>query len=275
MVQITISLVLYNCTDFELNTLLSSLDRQTSVSFNLLIFDNSPGPEKVKTGKRNFKIDYYKSPSNVGFGKGHNYNFLRSNYSPYFLVINPDIYFDDPLLLKKIFDRMNENLSIGLSSVRILNSDGSLQEVHRLLPRFSDICRRLIFNKLGIYNSDKHAYTLPQVDKTKDFQCPNIAGSFMMFRSDLYAELKGFDEQLFLYFEDIDLSRRFYFKTNGQNIVFGELIVFHTWKRQGYKSLEIFKIHVLSGVYYFQKYGIFRDEYSKTVNQSIMSLITK
>ena len=90
----------------------------------------------------------------------------------------------------------------------------------------------------------------------------------MVFRSELYKDVGGFDEGIFLYFEDIDLSRRCHFATNGKNLVFGELTAYHSWARAGYKSMEIFKIHMLSTAYYFQKYGVFRDEYAKSVNDN-------
>ena len=35
-----------------------------------------------------------------------------------------------------------------------------------------------------------------------------VAGMFMLFRKDVYAELAGFDERYFLYYEDVDLCWR-------------------------------------------------------------------
>ena len=269
MTTLSISLVIYNSNDAELLRLFKSLESQKGINFELLILDNSHS--RTFCQECNFKILYAKSNTHVGFGRDHNKNFKKAR-GRYFLVINPDVYFDDEYLLKKLVERMDGNPLIGLSSVRILNPDGSLQEVHRLLPRFTDICRRFLFNKLGIYYPYKHTYTLSHIDKTRTFKCPNISGCFMFFRTDAFKEINGFDEQLFLYFEDIDISRRCYFESNGENSVFGDLTIFHTWKRQGYKSLNTFKIHVLSATYYFQKYGILRDHYSKMVNQNFEKL---
>jgi GT2 family glycosyltransferase len=270
MIELNISLVLYNTNEDELKRLFSSLEKQINVKFKLLILDNSLTRRNFE--QYNFEVDYQKSFRNIGFGRAHNANYNRSELNSFFLVINPDVYFDDPLLLRKLIDK-SENT--GLSSVRILNPDGTIQEVHRLLPRFTDICRRFVLNKMGVYYPYKHTYTLSHIDKTKPFVCPNISGCFMLFSPGLFGEAKGFDEGLFLYFEDIDLSRRCYYLTNGNAIVHGDLHVYHTWKRQGYRNCEMFKIHVLSAVYYFQKYGIFRDQYSKVVNQQIERLSRK
>lgn len=267
MLDLTISLVIYNPNFEDLAKLFHSISLQRGVSFELLVWDNSSSTHSIV--HNGLTIDYKKSPANLGYGKGHNENFKRRKASKYFLVINPDIYFHDPEFLKNIVERMDLAPEIGLSSVRLLNPDGTNQDMHRLLPHLSDIAKRFIFQKLKIYNPQTHLYTLSFVDRTKDFICPSIGGSFMVFRSDLYAQVEGFDEEIFLYFEDIDLSRRCYFETEGTNTVFGELTAFHTWGRGGYKSFEIFKVHMISTAYYFQKYGVFRDSFAKEVNRGL------
>jgi GT2 family glycosyltransferase len=270
--ELTISLVLYNSKACQVERLLTSLDLQEDVSFKLVILDNAKHPEPFLP--RKFPVDYVKSSINLGFGRAHNENFRKTSRSKYFLVINPDIYFSDPLLLRKTLDRMNATPQTGLCSVKILNPDNSIQEVHRLLPRFADILKRFTLNKLKIYTPYKETYTLSHFDKTQTYPCPSISGCFMLFRSETFQYHKGFDEQLFLYFEDVDLSRRCYFSSGGCNMVYGDLAVYHTWSRQGYKSLDAFKKHVLSAAYYFQKYGILRDKYSLKVNTELESFAT-
>lgn len=264
MLDLTISLVVYNPNFEDLKKLFHSIGLQKDVSFEFLVWDNSAHSHKIETP--HFPIDYKIGVGNLGYGKGHNKNFARSKPSKYFLVINPDIYFDDPYFLKKIVDRMNTAPEIGLSSIRLLNPDGTNQDMHRLLPTLADIAQRFIFQKLKIYKPETHKYTLSHIDKTKDFICPSIGGSFMVFKSELYKKVGGFDEGIFLYFEDIDLSRRCHFESGETNTVFGELTAYHMWGRGGYKSLEIFKIHMLSTAYYFQKYGVFSDTYAKAIN---------
>jgi len=263
MLDLTISLCIYNPNHEDLKKLFHSISLQQGVSYEILVCDNSPNVSDLSYSP--LKLDYKKSMINLGYGRAHNENLKRAHPSKYFLVINPDIYFDDPHFFKKILNRMESAPEIGLSSIRLLNPDGTTQDMHRLLPHLSDIAKRFIYQKLKIYNPQTHKYTLNHIDKTKDFICPSIGGSFMLFRTDLYKELNGFDEEIFLYFEDIDISRRAHFVTGGTNTVFGELTAYHAWGRAGYKNFEIFKVHILSTAYYFQKYGVFRDNYTKRI----------
>lgn len=177
MLDLSISLVVYNPNFEDLEKLFHSISLKKDVSFEFLVWDNSPPKNEVKSLK--FPIDYKLGTSNLGNGTGHNRNFERSRPAKYFLVINPDIYFDDPFFIKKIVDRMNTSPSIGLSSVRLLNQDGTTQDMHRLLPSLGDIAKRFVFQKLKIYKPETHKYTLMHIDKTKDFICQNIGGSFM------------------------------------------------------------------------------------------------
>jgi len=268
MLDISISLVIYNPNHDDLKKLFHSISLQKDITFEILVYDNSPLKSDLSYSP--LAINYEKGFANLGYGTAHNKNFSRSANSKYFLVINPDIYFDDPYLLKKIIDRMNNSPEIGLSSIRLLNPDGTTQDMHRLLPNLRDIAKRFIYQKLKIYDPKKHKYTLSHVDKTRDFICPSIGGSFMVFKTDTYKELNGFDEEIFLYFEDIDISRRAHFITGETNTVFGEFTAFHAWGRAGYKNFEIFKVHILSTAYYFQKFGIFGDNFTERTNKKLI-----
>lgn len=264
MLDLTISLCIYNPNHEDLKKLFYSLSIQKDVNFEILIWDNSAISSNLDYSP--IHLNYKKGIGNLGYGRAHNENFKRAKPAKFFLVINPDIYFEDPYLLKKIINRMNTSPDIGLSSIRLLNPDGTNQDMHRLLPKLSDIAKRFIFQKLKLYDPTTHPYTLSHIDKTKDFVCPSIGGSFMFFKTNFFKELKGFDEEIFLYFEDIDISRRAHFMSSEANTVFGEITAFHAWGRAGYKSMEIFKIHMLSTAYYFQKFGIFRDNFRDYVN---------
>lgn len=267
MLELNLSLVIYKPNLKDLDKLFHSLSIQQDIKFKLYIWDNSP--KKNDISHRTLDIDYRHGRENIGFGRGHNANFKRAIESEFFLVINPDIYFDDPLLFRKLINRMKSHPQVLLSSVRILNPDGSIQECHRLLPTFNDIFKRFVLGMLKIYKAEDHRYTLSHIDKTKTFICPNISGAFMLFVSNAFNELNGFDEGIFLYFEDIDISRRCYSLSLGTNTVFGELHVYHSWGRAGYKSFEIFKIHMLSVAYYFQKYGVFNDKFTWEANRQL------
>ncbi|MFT4100131.1 MAG: glycosyltransferase [Burkholderiaceae bacterium] len=149
-----------------------------------------------------------------GFSANHNTAFPHCREA-YFCVMNPDLRLDDdpfPALLAG-FDTASmdadanaaaktsapKNLSIpmppggsrmGLVAPLIVDSQGALQNTARTLYTPTEMIRQ----KLHPSNEGSRADWL--------------AGMFMLFRSDAYASIGGFDERYFLYIEDVDICSR-------------------------------------------------------------------
>jgi GT2 family glycosyltransferase len=270
---INISLVLYNSKENDLIELFQSIQSQKNVQCFLYVFDNSPVSQKHLINRlssilsNEIAIDYYFSKENVGFGKGHNHNFQRSSQKDYFLVINPDVSFLKNDLFESIILEMNSHENCGLASTRVFHRNGTEQYVHRLLPRFQNIVKRFIFSKIKLYNSITDYQHLLFNDQKKYSICPSISGCFMFFRTELFKKIKGFDENIFMYFEDVDISRRTFIASGGGNIVLNNLCIFHIWSQASYKSIRNFYFHVRSLFYYFSKNGFLTDREIDKINQ--------
>jgi GT2 family glycosyltransferase len=82
---------------------------------------------------------------------------------------------------------------------------------------------------------------------------PFAQGSFLVIQTDLYKQLKGFDDRFFMYMEDADLCKR----VNEVSVVryFPDTAVVHKWEKGSHKSMKLFKIHLQSMYRYFKKWG--------------------
>ena len=89
----------------------------------------------------------------------------------------------------------------------------------------------------------------------------------MFLRKSVIQELGVFDEGIFMYGEDTDLSRRIYVKY--RNIFYPNVIVFHEFAKGSHKSFRLFWIHVKAAVYYFNKWGWFVDKERKSINDKV------
>ena len=78
---------------------------------------------------------------------------------------------------------------------------------------------------------------------------------FIMIKSDVFLNLSGFDEQFFLYYDDVDLCRRA--NDSGCNVYLtNKYSVVHEGNRLSKKSLKYFLIHLSSLVKYHLKHGL-------------------
>ena len=151
---------------------------------NLIIIDNSPSDYlEVRDLVINFykkSVVYIQNPSNPGFGASDNIGFLYQN-SDYVLFINNDFEFTEPVF-HKIISKMETDSSIGC--IGIHQTGGA--------PSF--------FVKM----------TAPKGVQMECFddRVHFISGAFMFFRSDVFQKIGMFDKNLFMYFEEFDLSER-------------------------------------------------------------------
>jgi GT2 family glycosyltransferase len=129
-----------------------------------------------------------------GFGQNHNTAFTQCD-SACFCVINPDIRLrEDP------FPALLEELApapIGLVAPLIVNSSGQVEDSARKFPTPWGLGLRAL--KL-----DRGSYPAGKTNLHPDW----IAGMFMLFKSEDFRKLQGFDEGFFLYCEDIDICLR-------------------------------------------------------------------
>ena len=125
------------------------------------------------------------------------------------LLLNPDTVIAKDTL-KVAVDFMQSHPKAGLMGPKILNQDGSLQASCRR-GFVTPLVAFYYFTGLSrIFPKSKHfaRYHLTYMDENESAVVDAVSGSFMFIRRTLFDQLHGFDEQFFMYGEDIDLCWR-------------------------------------------------------------------
>jgi GT2 family glycosyltransferase len=198
MKKLTISIVNYNAGDYLLRCL-ESLDKvKDELDFDVFVVDNDSKDDSIEKSKKKFpKFNYIENKENLGFGKAHNI-VLEKAKTPYLLTLNPDCEVPKGTL-KYIYEFMENNLDVGISTAKVEKADGSLDIAsHRGFPT-----PRASFEYFFLKND--RAYHLTDRDMTKVHEVDSVVGAFMFMRSDVIKKVGYFDEDYFLYGEDIDL----------------------------------------------------------------------
>lgn len=232
-------------------------------SFNeLRVWDNSPTNQLETLLTQDFptRVTYRHSPQNIGFGAGHNRNFIDCS-SDYFCLLNPDVQFT-PTSLDQLVAFAEERPSVGLLSCHILNPDGSPQVVHKLMPAFREYVFLILKRLLRL--SESKATSHQDIYTTSERYLPILSGCFMLFKTEHFRELKGFDERFFLYFEDYDISLRSFLM--GKSAIVNDISVTHLWQRGSHKNFRLFLIHLSSGIKFYGKWG-FTKSFPNKINK--------
>jgi GT2 family glycosyltransferase len=261
--MINVSIVLYKHTRDEINNLLKSLSDSPFVQ-DIFIVDNSPFRSEEFSDAR---YQYIFTGKNIGFGAAHNIaiNQSISQHVAYHLVINPDIHFDSDIL-EKLMHYADNHPDTGHLMPKVLNPDGSVQYLCKLLPSPSDLFfRRFLSEKLT--KQRMYKFEMRESGYNKIMEVPYLSGCFMFLRVKALEETGVFDERFFMYPEDIDLTRRIHLKY--KTVFYPEVSVIHEHTRSSYKNFRMFSIHLINLIRYFNKWGWFSDTERKRINRNI------
>lgn len=233
---ISISVVSHLQEDLVAN-LLSDIEIYCSdCNIEVLLTLNLPEKLSFESSKFRFPIQLIHNESPLGFGANHN-QALFSSKGSYFCVLNPDIQFRQNPFNGLI--AVLEDSSIGVVAPKVLNSMGALEDSARRFPSPIEIAGKLFGRQTERYLMDD-PLIYPEW----------VAGMFMLFRKDVFKNLKGFDEKYFLYYEDVDLCARLTIK-NYRIAVCTIVSVIHNARRTSHKSFKYFKWHLTSMLKFF------------------------
>lgn len=268
MEKITGSIVLFKNNRIQLLDAIDSF-LETDLKVKLFLVDNSP-TDDLKNIKINPQVEYLFNPSNPGFGSSHNTAIQKAIDlgSDYHFIVNPDVYFDEEIISPMI-NYIQQNKDVGMMMPQILNTDGTVQNLPKLLPSPLSILLRKIKLPKWYYEKFINKYELRFVNKNKTFNSPILSGCFTLLNLKAIKEIGMYDDSFFMYFEDWDLSRRIHEKY--KTIYFPEVSVYHEYDSGANKSSKLFKIFIKSLIIYFNKWGWLLDKDRKKINIETLS----
>lgn len=178
----------------------------------------------------------------LGFGANHNAAFQLCRET-YFCVVNPDIELvGNPFaeLLSEI-----ERTCSALVAPLVTSPQGQVEDSIRYFPTLISLAKKLLSAGDGRY----------LVTPGQASFCPEwVAGMFMLFRSQNFLQLGGFDESYFLYYEDVDICARIW-KSGLSLLACPRVSVIHDARRDSHRSMRHLRWHLASMGRYFAKHA--------------------
>jgi GT2 family glycosyltransferase len=142
------------------------------------------------------RIDVEKG-ENVGFAVGHN-SLFRKSKGRYYACLNPDMVLEEDYL-KILVDRLEEREKLGSVQGRILSMNGERIDSYGLAWKSwgvaCNVGEGLENDQFSIFNFQKGI-----------MKVWGLTGAAAVYRRSAFEEVGGFDERMFMYQEDVDLS---------------------------------------------------------------------
>jgi GT2 family glycosyltransferase len=266
---ITGSIVTYNNKKIVLKKAVHNFLDANQNTF-LYIIDNSSTDQIKDYFLGTDRIVYIHNPSNPGFGAAHNLAIKKAliQGSKFHFIINPDIYFEEDVVSEMV-TYMKSDVSIGMMMPQILNFDGSIQNLPKLLPSPLSIFLRKIKRPRVYYSKFIEKYELRNLPKKQIINVPILSGCFTLLNFNAIKQIGMYDDNYFMYFEDWDLSRRMHKKY--KTIYYPLVSVYHGYESGANKSFNLFIIFIQSAFTYFNKWGWFIDNERTKMNKRALS----
>lgn len=205
----------------------------------LLLTLNSP---EALSLPKNEKLVIIENQYPKGFGSNHNAAFKHC-LTPYFCVLNPDI-----VLMADSFSKLLSDLiraKAGVAGPLVISATGRKEDSWRKFPTILSLFMKALGNDTTI---------MKQPNGSTVFSPDWIAGMFMLFEANSYSAINGFDERLFLYYEDVDICARLW--GSGKSIVASsDATVIHKAQRASHRELRHMCWHLSSMIKYLVRYS--------------------
>ena len=152
-------------------------------------------------------IQMIRNSVNKGFGAACNQGAAVSN-SDYILFLNPDTRVaEDSIDRAASFMDKSSAQKVGVVGIQLVDERGKIQRSCARFPSQINLwCSILGIDKL--VKSPLTSYMMTEWHHDNTQAVDHVMGAFYLIRNELFRSLQGFDENFFVYFEDLDLSYR-------------------------------------------------------------------
>jgi len=202
--RLTVVIVSYECRELLRSCLESLATQAAEVDAHVVVVDNASSDGTVEMVRASFPwVTLVANPHNDGFGRACNIA-LRQVETGHVLLLNPDTVLPEHGLATAL-QALDERPSVGILGVRLVQLDGAVDHAsRRQIPTpASSLAYLLKLRRAG----SRTAYTDPTAFDTEGV-VGAVNGAFMLMRDQAFREVGGFDEDFWMYGEDLDLCLR-------------------------------------------------------------------
>jgi len=206
--RVAVATVSYN-SSAHLRPFLESLRRGEGPELGVVIADNgSADLDRTREAAAEFDATLLELGENRGYGGAINAAVAALPDSvEYVLVSNPDVRIL-PGAVSALVEAFERYPRAGALGPRVLNEDGTTYPSARRLPSLRTGVGHALFGTIWPRNPWTRSYREEERGYEDEHVVGWLSGSFVMLRRAAFADIGGFDEGYFMYFEDVDLGYR-------------------------------------------------------------------
>ncbi|RTY99070.1 glycosyltransferase family 2 protein [Flavobacterium sp. RSP49] len=265
--QLSVIILNYNVRYFLELCVLSVQNALETIDGEIIVIDNNSSDDSCAMMQKLFpNVKLIQNKENIGFPKGNNIGVAQAQ-GEYICVLNPDTVVAEDTFMKVLAFAQKQS-DLGIVGCKLIDGTGRfLPESKRGVPT-PWVAFTKITGLYKLFSGTFGKYYAQHLSENQTGKVAILVGAFMVMKRDLYLEVAGFDEDCFMYSDDIDLSYRV-LKEGRFNYYFHETTAIHykgestvkdeTYMKRFQEAMNFFyKKHFKSALFFslFMKIGI-------------------
>ena len=219
-----LSIIIVNYRSWKrLSACLKSIAKQDYKDVETIVVDNFSNDGEGESFAAQFpQVKFIMQNINGGFAQACNKGAEHAN-GEWFLFLNPDTVLDKPVL-KPLLEKVDQEPDWKLIGIRQFNDAGKDTHPHGIFLKWWNVWPPF----RSLERLFKGAQYSKQYFSTAPVTYPDwISGAFVLIRKNDFNELGGWDERFWMYYEDMDLSKRAADK-GWKRVLYNELTCIHS-----------------------------------------------
>lgn len=220
--DLSIVILSYNTRNILLDCLKSIIRNVKKLNYELIVVDNASSDNSANSVEKDFpQVKLIRSPKNLGFAAGNNLG-VKKTKGKYLLFLNSDTLLKEGSL-EGLVNYMEKHPEVGAIGPKLLNEDGTSQGSAGAFPSLKVVLLMLFKEHFGGSKLVRTSYSdICEVDW--------LMGSALLIRKDVFLQVGGFDENIFMYYDEVELCYRIR-KANFSIIFNPNFEIIHLWQR--------------------------------------------
>lgn len=220
-IDLSIIIISFNTREILTDCVKSIIKNTKDLSYEVIVVDNDSKDgslERIKELSEKYpQVRLIASKENLGFGRANDLAAEKAK-GEYLLFINSDtLVFDNAIKIS--LDELKKNPGAGVFSCRLLNADKTVQASGGHFPTLGNVFAWQFFiDDLPLIGSLIPSFHPQLASYDRDRKMDWVTGAFMIIPKKIFDEAGGFDKNIFMYTEEMELCFRL--KKLGYNTVY-------------------------------------------------------
>lgn len=210
-IDLSIIIISYNTRQILTDCVESVIKNTKGIRYEIILVENGSTDgslEQIKKLKKKYsQVNLVNTQKNLGFGAGNNVGIQQAK-GEYLLLLNSDTIITDNAIANSL-NKARILKRLGSYSCKLLNADGTLQPSGGHFPTLGNLLAWQLFVDdlplIGPLIPSFHPQ-LSQYDQNQKLDW--VTGAFVILPKRVFDEVGGFDQNIFMYTEEMELFYR-------------------------------------------------------------------